>query len=92
MNLLQAKISKLKAYQGFTLVELLVAITIFVVVMAIASNLFIGALRAQKSVVDLIAVNDNISLALERIGREIRVGNSFSANSSGLIFTIDDRG
>ncbi|MDP2629315.1 MAG: type II secretion system protein [Candidatus Harrisonbacteria bacterium] len=73
--------------KGFTIVELLVAITIFSMVMAIASNLFIRSLRAQRSVVSLIAVNDNVSLALERMARNIRTSSGFSAQNNQLSFT-----
>jgi len=64
---------------GFTLVELLVAMGIFIVVLGIVTSIFLGALRTQRAMVALMAANDNASLALEQMAREIRTGTSFPA-------------
>lgn len=72
---------------GFTVVELLVAITLFIVVVSIATGTFIQALRTQRSTVALIAVNSNAGLALEQISREIRTGRNFSVSGGALNFT-----
>lgn len=63
---------------GFTLIELLIAMTIFIAAIATASGVFVQALRSQRAIVDLIAVNDNTALALEQMAREIRVGANFA--------------
>ncbi len=70
-----------KSSAGFTIVELLVAIAIFTVVTSFAVTVFVRSLRAQRSVVALIAANDNASLAIEAISREIRRGRDFSADA-----------
>lgn len=67
--------------KGFTMVELLVAMTLFVVFMMIVSGSFIRALRTQRAIVALIAANDNASLSIEQMAREIRTGASFSSPS-----------
>ncbi len=67
----------MKHKRGFTLVELLVAMGIFVIVITIVSSIFIRNLRTQQSIVALIAANDSASLALEQMAREMRTGKSF---------------
>lgn len=62
---------------GFTLVELLVAMGIFMTVTGIISTSFIRAMRTQKAAIALMAANDGITLALEQMAREIRTGSSF---------------
>ena len=67
--------------KGFTMIELLVAMGLFVVVMGIASTVFVQSLRAQRSIVALMAANDNASLSLEQMMREIRTGSNFLTNN-----------
>ncbi len=78
-----------KGYRnGFTLPELLVAMGLFLIVISIVAGAFVNSLRTQRATVELIAVNDNISLLLEQIAREIRTGVGFSAFvASELRFT-----
>jgi len=59
---------------GFTVIELLVSIGIFSVVMSIAMGGLTQALRSQRQAAAFIAANSNMSLALEQMVREIRVG------------------
>ncbi len=75
---LKAQSSKLKA---FTLIELLVSMGIFVVLISIATNAFIISLRSQHAASALIAVNDNLSLVLEQMAREMRTGKGFCSRS-----------
>ncbi len=63
---------------GFTLVELLIAMSLFLVVLVIASSTFVQSLKSQRAATELIAINDNASLALEGIAREVRTGIAFS--------------
>ena len=76
----------MKQQQGFTVIELIVAIGLFIVVVGIASGTFIRALRTQRSVAELMAANDNASLTLEQMTREIRTGREFSSTGSRLSF------
>jgi prepilin-type N-terminal cleavage/methylation domain-containing protein len=71
-----------KFEKGFTLIELLVAMSLFVVFIAIASGGFIRALRTQRAIVALMAVNDNTSLVLEQMSREMRTGYNFCTKTS----------
>lgn len=83
-SVLQATRYTFRAQRGFTIVELLVSITIFSLITSFAVTVFIRSLRAQRSVVALISANDNVSLAIEAIARELRRGRDFSGNGFAL--------
>ncbi|OHB22695.1 MAG: hypothetical protein A3J67_06150 [Parcubacteria group bacterium RIFCSPHIGHO2_02_FULL_48_10b] len=87
--------------RGFTLIELVVSASIFIIIATVAVGGFVGALRAQRQVAALIAANNNVSLALEQMAREIRTGRNFCEPScttlnSGKSFSeltfINERG
>ena len=63
--------------KGFTLVELLIAIAIFSILVAIGVGGFVHALHTQREVASLIAAQSNASVALEEMTREIRTGYLF---------------
>jgi len=63
--------------QGFTLIELIVSMAVFIILLGIIVNIFVSALRTQRSMVSLRLVNDNASLTLEQMAREIRTGYNF---------------
>lgn len=69
--------------KGFTIIELMVAMTIFIVVISISSGVFINSLKTQRAVLALMAANDNASLTIEQISRQIRTGSEFQTNGSG---------
>ncbi len=74
---LKSKISNLKSSDGFTLVELIMAMSIFVILVSIAVGGFINILRNQRLAIALMSVNDNMSLSMEQMAREIRTGYNF---------------
>lgn len=78
-DVLDGTSSKLKkSLTGFTIVELLVAMSIFVVLITIATGAFIQALRSERRLIALMTVSNNASLVLEQMAREIRTGYLFS--------------
>ena len=76
---------------GFTTIELLVAMVLFVVLLSIAASGFINSLRTERSIVSLINANNNASLVLEQIAREMRTGYKFQLVSSNEIQFLDAR-
>lgn len=74
----------MKKNSGFTIVELIVAIAVFLGVVATASGIFIRSFRTQRLVTDMMAIQSNSSLALEQIMREIRFGYDFEICNSGV--------
>lgn len=68
---------KQNAKQGFTLLELLVAIAVFSIIVSIAVGGFVNALHTQREVAALIAAESNAGTSLEQIVREVRTGYLF---------------
>ncbi len=69
--------------RGFTIIELVVSLAVFVIIVSIAVGGFVSALRSQRQVAALISVNNNASLAIEEMAREIRTGRNFSYSTPG---------
>jgi prepilin-type N-terminal cleavage/methylation domain-containing protein len=79
----------MKKNRGFTVIELMVAMSLFVIVVGVVSGTFIRSLRTQRQLTSLMAANDNASQTLEQMTREIRTGTDFTASGSRLSFTND---
>jgi len=69
---------------GFTLVELIVAMSVFIVVIALTSGIFVNTLRAQRQVNQFMTVNSDASLVLEKMAREARLGFNFNLTSDSV--------
>lgn len=65
---------------GFTLLELMIAVGLFVVLVTIGVGGFVHALHTQGQVAALISANTNMSLVLEQMAREIRTSSEFCEN------------
>lgn len=63
--------------KGFTITELLIAMSIFIILTSIVAGGFINILRNQRVITALMAANDNMGLTMEQIAREIRTGYNF---------------
>ncbi len=77
---------KLQAY-GFTLIEILVSITIFSTVVGVITNLTLGAMQAERIIGNNQVALDNARFILQRISRAIRV--SVIKTPSSTTSTID---
>ncbi len=62
---------------GFTLIELMVAMGLFITVITVIVSLFLQSSRAERVVAKRAAAIDNVALAIEQIAREIRTGTDF---------------
>jgi len=79
--------------KGFTLVELLVSMTIFLIVMVSVIELFISGIKTQKKTLALQTLSDNTSYAVEYMSRKIRMakkdltsGCNFESVADGIRF------
>lgn len=75
------KILKREFNKGFTMVEVLVAMTLFVVIVSATTVSFITAMKTQRQLVSLMAATDSASLAIEQMAKEIRTGRDFCRTS-----------
>lgn len=73
----------LRCRQGSTLVEMLVAISLFTIFIAVTVGGFIQALSNQRVVLKLMTATDNLSLSIEQMMREVRVGTNFTVFQCG---------
>src|SRR3989339_135837 len=62
---------------GFTLIELIVALGVFMVVMTITLSAFLNIMDIQKKTEAFRKVNDNLNFAMEAMMREIREGEDY---------------
>ena len=80
---------------GFTLIELIVALGVFMVVMTITLSAFLNIMDIQKKTEAFRKVNDNLNFAMEAMMREIREGTGYSClgncPGSSFVFTNKDK-
>lgn len=75
--------------KGFTLIEILVAVTIFSLVVGAISGVFISVLQAQRKGLINQALVDNASFTLEYISRALRMARK---QTSELPICLSDNG
>lgn len=68
---------------GFTLIEVLVSVSIFSMVMLVATGAVFSIVEANKKTHALKSVMTNLNFALESMARDIRVGSQFACNGFG---------
>jgi prepilin-type N-terminal cleavage/methylation domain-containing protein len=74
---------KQNAQSGFSLIEMLVSIAIFMVVAVIAVTALLKIVDASKKSQTLQDTVNNINFAMDSITRELRVGKDYTPDSSG---------
>ena len=70
--------------KGFTLVEIMVSVSVFAVVMLIASSSIFGVFDANRKSQSLRGVMDNLNFSLESMTRTIRFGTRYHCNATAL--------
>ncbi len=78
-----AKRLKQPNQSGFTLIEIMVALTIFSVVMVISMGSILAVFDANKKSQSLRAVMDNLNFTMEGMTRTIRFGTNYHCGSAG---------
>ncbi|TSC54854.1 MAG: Uncharacterized protein LiPW30_320 [Parcubacteria group bacterium LiPW_30] len=78
------KLNKDNFKKGFTLVELLVAVSLFVVVSTVSIMALITVKEANAKAQVKRNVLNNLSFAVENMARNLRVGTVYSCNRSSL--------
>lgn len=80
---------KIRNEKGISLVELVVAVTIFSMIVTIASGMFINAIRAQKIIIAKQSVADDLRYSADFMLKELRMAQS---HPTVPIFTFRDSG
>lgn len=73
------------AHQGFTLVELLVAVSIFTIVIAASTGAFISVLQAQRKAFAMQSVMDGSRFALESMAKAIRMSRIVTSSDGSSL-------
>lgn len=76
--------------KGFTLVEMLVAIAIFMIVVTTTLGAFLKMVDINKKVQSVRNAMDNANLAMETMMRNIRLGYDYSDGGQSISFTNQD--
>ncbi|MBU2564294.1 prepilin-type N-terminal cleavage/methylation domain-containing protein [Patescibacteria group bacterium] len=76
--------------KAFTLIEILVALSIFMVVIIVVLTTFLSGINGQRKVIALQDVQDNARFLMNFMVKEIRMSEINSFNSSSLNITRPD--
>jgi prepilin-type N-terminal cleavage/methylation domain-containing protein len=71
-----------RAQSGFTLIEVLVSVSIFAMVMLVSTGAVFSIVEANKKAHALKSVMTNLNFALESMARDIRVGSNYGCDTA----------
>ncbi|MFA6227249.1 MAG: type II secretion system protein [Candidatus Paceibacterota bacterium] len=71
---------KMRIRAGFTLVEMLVAIAVFMIVMTVAVGSLVSIVDANRKSQAIKTVINNVNLAIESISKNMRIGTRYYCN------------
>lgn len=74
----------MQSERGFSLVELMVAVTLFAVVMLVSVGALLSLVDANRKARALESVMNNLNIAVDGMVRSIRMGNTFNCNSVAI--------
>jgi prepilin-type N-terminal cleavage/methylation domain-containing protein len=69
-----------KQSRGFTLVEMLVSLAVFMIVMTVAVGSLVSIINANKKAQAIKNVINNVNLAVESISRDMRTGSEYGCH------------
>jgi len=75
--ILQNKNSSKFGESGFTLVELIITLGLFIIIFTVVIGIFVRAITTSRYVGSITALNNNLSLVIEQISREVRTAYDF---------------
>lgn len=70
--------------KGFTLIELMTALSVFIIVMTISMGSIVGVFDANRKSKSLKTVLNNLNLAVESISKEMRFGKNYHCGSGSV--------
>lgn len=75
-----------KRNKGFTLIELMVSVSVFIIVMVISMGSILSVIDANRKSQSLRSVMDNLNYTLESMTRSIRFGTSYHCDiNQGIV-------
>ncbi len=79
---MQHRYQNKKRMQGFSLIELMVSLTVFAIVMVVSTGTLITLIDANAKAQALSSAMTNISFALDSMTREMRMGYHYSCKNT----------
>lgn len=76
--------------RGFTLVELLIAVSLFIMVVTISLGAMLSIFDANKKARSTKTVVDNLNLSIENMARTVRFGSNYYCGSSSNIYATNN--
>lgn len=76
--------------RGFTIVEMLVSISLFTVVVLVAVGALTTVTTANKKVQSVRTVMDNLNFATESLARSLRAGQTYHCGTTGTLTDPND--
>jgi prepilin-type N-terminal cleavage/methylation domain-containing protein len=80
------KINKLKAvkqHKGFTLIEVMVSVSLFAMIMTLSLGAILSIIDGNKKAQAINAVANNLNFAVESMVRDIKTGYAYTCDLSG---------
>lgn len=74
----------LQSKRGFTLIELMTAVSIFIIVMTVSMGSIVGIFEANRKSRSLRTVITNLNLAVEGMTKEMRYGTNYHCGSGNV--------
>ncbi len=81
-----------KSREAFTLMELLVATSLFIIIATITTGAFVQSLRTERTIVVFTTALNNVTQSIEQMSREIRTGSDFSNSDADNLNFINYKG
>ncbi|MEK7175314.1 MAG: hypothetical protein AAB693_00710 [Patescibacteria group bacterium] len=67
---------------GYTIIETMVSISVFLIAILIGMSALLNANSTQRKANDMRAILDNLSFIMEDISRNLRMGNGYSCDNN----------
>lgn len=83
---------KNKFMEGFTIIETMIAIAIFLIVVVLGIGALLNAHLINKKSQDMRSIMDSLSFSMEDMGRNIRIGFNYQCLEKGLSYSQLDLG
>ena len=85
------KHKKLDKQNGYTIIETMIAVSIFLVVIMVGMSALLNADLIHKKSGDMRSIMDNLSFVMEDISRNLRTGYSYHCIDDGNLNAIEPR-
>lgn len=80
---------KQNTQKGFTLIEMLVSIAVFMSVLTVALSSLVSIINANKRTQEIKSVVDNVTFVIDSLSRNARNATNYSCSPDGLTYVGD---